>query len=83
MTGIPAESGLKTSNLGKTYLANRLTKEGNTIESTLDHIYQGTSKQEKSDESSADNLPIIVGIKKTTRSTQKEKSNHEEMYEGI
>ena len=53
--------------LGNTYLADRLTEDGNIIESALDHTYlssylKSRTSVSKLDSSSTDHLPIIAKI---------------------
>ena len=57
--------GLENVELGNTYLADRLTDEGMTIESALDHTYlsaelKKSTKVNKLDTSSTDHLPIVA-----------------------
>jgi len=59
--------GLENLELGKTYLADRLRKDGTIIESALDHIYVSLDQNtkvtgKKMDTSSTDHLPIIAEI---------------------
>ena len=54
-------------NLGNTYLADRLTGEGMTIESALDHTYISTDLKMRAEvfkleTSSTDHVPIIAKI---------------------
>ena len=63
-----AQCGLENLELGKTYLADRLRKDGTIIESALDHIYVSLDKNtkvtgKKMDTSSTDHLPIIAEIR--------------------
>jgi hypothetical protein len=46
LRGILAQNGLKNWDLGKTYMADRLRKDGSLIESAIDHIYtnEGSEK---------------------------------------
>ena len=44
-----AQCGLKMVNLGYTYLADRLTPEGKTIETALDHIYMSNKTESKTE----------------------------------
>lgn len=65
LKGTLALCGLKIAKLGQTYLADRLTEQGNTIRSALDHIYfsQELADQistEALEESSTDHLPILA-----------------------
>jgi hypothetical protein len=39
LRGILALNGLKNWDLGKSYMADRLRKDGSLIESAIDHIY--------------------------------------------
>ena len=51
--------------LGVTYLADRLSKDGDSIYSALDHIYTSTGldcKTTKLEEGSSDPLPILAEI---------------------
>ena len=68
--------GLKIAELGQTYLADRLSEQGNTIRSSLDHIYFSEDlgmqiSTEALEESSTDHLPVIAHVK--MRSKQKNK----------
>ena len=62
-----AQCGLKHMYLGKTYLADRLTPEGQEIESSIDHIYASNSisnklRTFKLENSATDHLPIIASF---------------------
>jgi hypothetical protein len=39
LRGFLSQNGLKNWDLGKTYIADRLRKDGSLIESAIDHIY--------------------------------------------
>ena len=61
------ECGLEIKDMGHTYLADRLSEQGELIESALDHIYVSAEIEMKStcctlDESSTDHLPIMIKI---------------------
>ena len=67
LRGILAQNGLKNWDLGKTYMADRLRKDGSLIESAIDHIYtnEGCEKNvsvRKLPISATDHLPIIAEI---------------------
>ena len=67
LRGILAQCGLKIWDLGKTYMADRLRKDGSLIESAIDHIYtnQGIEKNinvKKLPISATDHLPVIAEI---------------------
>jgi hypothetical protein len=60
--------GLENVDLGNTYLADRLTEDGKTIESALDHTYITTELKTRSnifklDKGSTDHLPIMISVK--------------------
>ena len=38
LRGSLAQNGMKNADLGYTYLADRLSEDGNTIQSSIDHI---------------------------------------------
>ena len=59
--------GLEVMDLGNTYLADRLTSDGNVIESALDHIYLSSkllsqATVNKLQTSSTDHVPIITKV---------------------
>ena len=60
--------GLENVDLGNTYLADRLTEDGKTIESALDHTYITTELKTRSDifkldKCGTDHLPIMISVK--------------------
>ena len=72
-------SGMKVMDVGMMYLADRLTPDGNIIESALDHIYvtEKLAKEieaRKSEESSMDHVPIIAMLKNEKKQKQKQKT---------
>ena len=67
LRGTLSQCGLVNMKMGYTYLADRLSAEGKTIESALDHIYVSQDlekkiKTRKLEESSTDHLPIIAEL---------------------
>ena len=56
---------MEIKDLGVTYLADRLNKDGGTVSSALDHIYTSTDpdcKTTKLEEGSLDHLVIVAEI---------------------
>ena len=79
LTGALAMSGMQVMDVGMTYLADRLTQDGDIIESALDHIYVSTELANeigarKSEESSTDHVPIIAELKNERKQKQKQKT---------
>lgn len=73
-----AQCGLENLELGKTYMADRLRKDGTIIENALDHIYVSLDQNtkvtgKKLDISSKDHLPIIAEIRKEKKQRQLKK----------
>jgi hypothetical protein len=67
LLGTLSQCGMIIANLGKTYLADRLTTEGLSIESAIDHTYMSSelcnkSSVQKLTTSSTDHLPITANI---------------------
>ena len=67
-----AQCGLLNMDIGNTYLADRLSEDGTTIESALDHVYINPDIEKrvtvkKLKESSTDHLPIVVELETKTR----------------
>ena len=65
--------------LGYTYLADRLSASGESIQSALDHIYISMDLKEKTreyklEESSTDHLPIMLEILCNTKSDAPKKA---------
>ena len=66
--GSLAQCGMFNFPLGHTYQADRLSKNGETIESSLDHVYLSSNLEEltntfKLNNSSTDHVPKIVQLK--------------------
>ena len=62
-----AMCGLEIMEVGNTYLADRLTADGSTIQSALDHTYVNTATKSRSsvsklDFGSTDHLPILAKV---------------------
>ena len=62
------QCGLVNIDLGDTYIADRLNKEGQHITSALDHIYMTMSLEKltttkKTEESCTDHVAIVAEIK--------------------
>ena len=62
-----AQCGLLNQDLGFTYLADRLSPSGETIQSALDHVYISHSLESRTSsstlsESSTDHLPVMVKL---------------------
>ena len=58
---------LKEIQLGNTYMADRLSKEGQTISSALDHVYLSTTlaqntRVQKLSNSSTDHVPVKIEV---------------------
>ena len=71
------QCGLVIAELGITYVADRLSKDGETISSALDHIYSSKNlkiKTSKLENSSTDHLPIIAEIKLNIKDKTKVKN---------
>ena len=47
LRGSLAQNGMKNADLGYTYLADRLSEDGNTIQSSIDHIYYSRKIEER------------------------------------
>ena len=67
LIGTLSQCGLEIVNIGKTYLADRLSDEGLIIESAIDHTYISTELKRKTivsklETSSTDHLPIVARI---------------------
>jgi hypothetical protein len=67
LRGILAQNGLKNWDLGKTYMADRLRKDGSLIERAIDHIYTNEGSEKivsvrKLPNGATDHLPIIAEI---------------------
>ena len=61
------QCGLKEIQLGNTYMADRLSKEGQTISSALDHVYLSTTlaqntRVQKLSNSSTDHVPVKIEV---------------------
>ena len=78
LKGTLAVSRLKPIDLGMTYLADRLTPDGDIIESAMDHTYisEELAKEKKmktSQESSSDHVPIMAEMKDEKKPKRKYK----------
>lgn len=76
--GTLARCGMEAANIGTTYLADRLTPDGEVIVSALDHIYISSDLVEhtstkKSEESSTDHVPIIAEVKDKVKQVKENK----------
>ena len=66
--GTLAQHGLENTELGYTYLADRVGEDGKPIQSSLDHIYRSVDLELntqccKLKDSSTDHVPIKITIK--------------------
>ena len=73
------QCGLENIELGDTYLADRLNKEGLPISSALDHVYMSSgliqnSTVKKIEVSSTDHVPIIARIQADGRCKQEKRT---------
>ena len=62
------QNGIKIHNVGNTYLADHILKNGTIPESALDHMYYSEATKlnvevKKSDNSSTDHLPVITSFR--------------------
>ena len=88
LTGALAMSGMQVMDIGMTYLADRLTQDGDIIESALDHIYVSTELANeigarKSEESSTDHVPIIAELKNEKKTETKTEDHNQKEYEKL
>ncbi len=58
--GILAQNGLKNWDLGKTYMADRLRKDGSLIESAIGHIYKIKEVKKMSTSESYLSVPLTT-----------------------
>ena len=70
--------GLNIAALGKTYMADRLTEQGETISSCLDHVYFSKDLEARIKtglivESSSDHLPILARVQNKEKQLMKPK----------
>ena len=72
LRGTLAMAGMEVADTGVTYTADRLTKEGSLIRSSLDHIYLSGSLQDRLrhqelERYSTDHLPVLCLVKRANR----------------
>ena len=75
LRGKLAQCGMEISDLGSTYLADRLGENDNIIESAIDHNYYSSNlthniNTKKLEDSSTDHLPILASIDQNHRNNK-------------